>query len=404
MYDAIIVGAGPAGTTAALYAHRLGLKCILLDKSIFPRDKICGDALSGKSVRIMKELDLLDGVEQLYGSEINRITFGGPSHNQFDVYLKGSKVNQHITKGFVIPREIFDNYLFEKAAAVTETRQGFAVKDLVYEHSIVAGVKGETKEGLEEIVKAPIIIGCDGANSIVARKLGLYEMDMENTAVAIRCYYSGVEGLTDQIELHYLKEVNPGYFWLFPAGEGKANIGIGLSKNDAKKEGRTLRQILDEVTESEYFRDRFKNAKPLEKPVGWNLPLGSSHRKNHGDGYMLLGDAAGLIDPFTGEGIGNAMVAGKYAMQVAAKSKNTGDYSEKAFSEYDKLLWDEIGKELRTSTKLQSLARSSFLLNFVINRAARNEEVQDIISGMLSNEIPKEELSSPLFYFKILFS
>ena len=199
MYDAIIVGAGPAGTTAALYAHRLGLKCILLDKSIFPRDKICGDALSGKSVRIMKELDLLDSVEQLDGSEINRITFGGPSHNQFDVHLKGSKVNQHITKGFVIPREIFDNYLFEKAAAVTETRQGFAVKDLVYEHSRVAGVKGKTKEGVEEIVKAPIIIGCDGANSIVARKLGLYEMDMENTAVAIRCYYSGIEGLTDQI-------------------------------------------------------------------------------------------------------------------------------------------------------------------------------------------------------------
>ena len=88
MYDAIIVGAGPAGTTAALYAHRLGLKCILLDKSIFPRDKICGDALSGKAVRIMKELDLLDGVEQLNGSEINRITFGSPSHSQIDIYLK----------------------------------------------------------------------------------------------------------------------------------------------------------------------------------------------------------------------------------------------------------------------------------------------------------------------------
>jgi len=404
MYDAIIVGAGPAGTTAALYAHRLGLKCILLDKSIFPRDKICGDALSGKAVRIMKELDLLDGVEQLDGSEINRITFGSPSHSQIDIYLKGTNVNQHITKGFVIPREIFDNYLFEKADAVTETLQGFAVKDLVYEHSRIAGIKGETKEGQEEIFKAPIIMGCDGANSIVARKLGLYEMDMENTAVAIRCYYSGVEGLTDQIELHFIKEVNPGYFWLFPAGEGKANIGIGLSKNDAKKESRTLRQILDEVIQSDYFRDRFKNAKPMEKPVGWNLPLGRRHRKNYGDGFMLLGDAAGLIDPFTGEGIGNAMVAGKYAMQVAAESKNTGDYSEDAFSKYDQLLWDEIGKELRTSTKLQSLARSNFLLNFIINRAARNEEVQDIISGMLSNEIPKDELSSPLFYFKILFS
>jgi len=404
MYDVVIVGAGPAGTTAALYAHRLGLKCILLDKAVFPRDKICGDALSGKCVRIMRDLDILDEVGQLEGSEINRITFGSPKNKEFDVHLKGTSNNDNITTGFVIPREIFDNYLFEKADEVTETRQGFSVKDLIIENDHVVGVKGKTKNGNEEELRAPIVMGCDGYNSIVARKLGLYEMDMKHTSVAIRCYYEGVKGLTDQIELHYVKEVNPGYLWLFPAGDGRANIGIGLSKSDAKKENRTLRQVLDEITQTDYFKDRFADAKQLERPVGWNLPLGSLHRKNHGNGYMLLGDAAGLIDPFTGEGIGNAMVSAKYAMEIAEKSKESGDYSKIAFSEYDQLLWDEIGKELRTSTKLQNLAKSKFLLNFVINRAARNEEVQNIISGMLSNEIPKDELSSPLFYFKILFS
>ena len=400
----IIVGAGPAGSTAALYAHRLGLNCILLDKAVFPRDKICGDALSGKSVRLMRELNLLEGVEELEGSEINRITFGSPSHSQFDVHLKGNKNNDFITKGYVVPRKIFDNFLFKKADELTETRQGFTVNDVIYENDNISGVKGTNIEGKEEILNAPIIMGCDGANSIIARKLGLYEMDMENTAVAIRCYYEGVEGLSNQIELHYVSEVKPGYFWLFPAGNGKANIGIGLSKNDAKKEDRTLRQIMDEIVQSDYFRSRFGNARPLEKPVGWNLPLGRIQRKNHGNGFMLLGDAAGLVDPFTGEGIGNAMVAAKHAMQVASKAKNHKDYSERSFSEYDQLLWDDIGGELRTSTKLQSLARSSFLLNFVINRAARNEEVQSIISGMLSHEIPKDELSSPMFYLKILLS
>ena len=400
----IIVGAGPAGSTAALYAHRLGLNCILLDKAVFPRDKICGDALSGKSVRLMRELNLLEGVEELEGSEINRITFGSPSHSQFDVHLKGNKNNDYITKGYVVPRKIFDNFLFKKADELTETRQGFTVNDIIYQNDNISGVKGTNIEGKEEILNAPVIMGCDGANSIIARKLGLYEMDMENTAVAIRCYYEGVEGLSNQIELHYVSEVKPGYFWLFPAGNGKANIGIGLSKNDAKKEDRTLRQIMDEIVQSDYFRSRFGNARPLEKPVGWNLPLGRIQRKNHGNGFMLLGDAAGLVDPFTGEGIGNAMVAAKHAMQVASKAKNHKDYSERSFSEYDQLLWDDIGGELRTSTKLQSLARSSFLLNFVINRAARNEEVQSIISGMLSHEIPKDELSSPMFYLKILLS
>lgn len=403
-YDIIIVGAGPAGATAALYANRSNLKCLLIDKSFFPRDKVCGDALSGKSVRIMRELGLVDEVEQLNGSLINRITFGSPSHKQFDINLKGSSDPAHIKQGFVIPREIFDNYLFEKAKSVTDTKEGFTVTDLVYDKGILSGIKGINNNKEEEEFKAPIIMGCDGANSIVSRKLKLYEMDMKNTAVAIRCYYKGVKGLTDQIELHYVEEVLPGYFWLFPAGDGIANIGIGLSKNDAKKEKRNLKQILNDVISSEYFKSRFSDAKPLEKPVGWNLPLGRIKRKSYGDGFMLLGDAAGLIDPFTGEGIGNAMVSAKYAIQVASQAKKMNNYSKSFLSEYDKLLWSEVGKELKTSTKLQGLARSKFLLNFVINRAARNKEVQDIISGMLTNEIPKDKLSNPMFYFKILFS
>ena len=404
MYDLIIVGAGPAGTTAALYAERNNLNCIVVDKAIFPRDKICGDALSGKSVRIFDELNLTKEIEKLEGSEINRITFGGPNHKHFDVHLKGNKKNNYITKGFVIPRKVFDYFLFKKAKEVTEILEGFKVKDLIYKNGKPAGIKGVNRKGDEQIIEAPIILGCDGAHSIISRKLDAYKKDMEHTAVAIRCYYEGVEGLSNQIELHYISEVKPGYFWLFPAGGNKANIGIGLSKNDAKKEDRTLTNIMEDVTQSQYFKDRFSNAKPLEKPKGWNLPMGSIHRKNYGDGYMLLGDAAGLVDPFTGEGIGNAMVAAKYAISTAKKAKDKGDYSKNVLGEYDQLLWGEIGKELRTSTKLQSLSRSSFLLNFVINRASRNQEVQDIISGMLSKEIPKDELSSPLFYFKILFS
>ena len=403
MYDVIIVGAGPAGTTAALYAHKIGLKSLLIDKSFFPRDKVCGDALSGKSVRILRELNLLDDINDLNGSEINRITFGSPSNKQFDLLLNNRKNNQ-IQKGFVIKRAIFDSFLFNKADEVTETIQGFTVTDLIYDNQQIAGIKGKRKDGMIEEYHSHIVMGCDGYNSIIARKVGLYEMDTEHTAVGLRCYYKGVKGLTDQIELHYVKEVIPGYFWLFPAGDGIANIGLGIGKKHLKNKNLNLIQTLGQITKSDYFKDRFSKAEQLEKPVGWNLPFGSIHRKNHGDKFMLLGDAAGLIDPFTGEGIGNAMVSGKYAIEVAANSLNVGNLSEKSFSEYDNLLWDEIGKELRASTKLHKLAKSKFLLNFVMNRAARNDEVQEIISGMLSNEIPKDELSNPSFYFKILFS
>ena len=404
MYDVIIVGAGPSGTSAALYANRLGLKAILLDKSSFPRDKICGDALSGKTVRVLRDLDLLEGVKKLEGATIGRITFGSPGNQHFNVQLKGSEQNDYITEGYVIPRKVFDNFLFQKAAEVTETRQRFNVKDIIKDGENVSGVEGVNADGNLERIEAPIIMGADGPNSIISRKMDLYEMDMKNTAVALRCYYKGVEGLTNQIELHYIEEVNPGYFWLFPAGNGTANIGIGLSKDEAKKKNTKLRDILDQVINSDRFRDRFKNARPMEKPTGWNLPLGRIKRTNHGNGYMLLGDAAGLVDPFTGEGIGNGMVSGMHASKIASKAVELNNYKDDILEEYDTLLWNELGGELRTSSKLADLARYSFLLNFVISRAVRNKGVRDIISGMLSQEISKDDLSKPSFYFKILFS
>ena len=402
-YDIIIVGGGPAGTSAAIFAHQLGLKAIILEKLFFPRDKICGDALSGKSVRYMRELGILDEVSRLEGATINRLTFGSPSHKQFDVHLVNRHNKSSIKQGYVIKRELFDNLLFDRAREMVKVEEGFNVNEIIYDGDSIIGVSG-TQEKEKKNIYAPLILGCDGAKSTLARKLGLHSEDQENTAIAIRCYYEGVKGLTDQIELHFVDEVLPGYFWLFPAGNNIANIGIGLSKKDAKKDERKLTDILEEVTKSNHFKDRFSDATPLENPKGWALPLGRIKRENHGNGFMLLGDAAGLIDPFTGEGIGNAMASAKVAIETAVKAISENNFSKEMLSEYDRRIWEELGAELRTSTKLQNMANYRMLLNIVINKASRNEEIQDIISGMLADEIPKEKLSNPLFYLKVLFS
>ena len=104
-YDLAIVGGGPAGATAALYASRLGLKAILIDKSIWPRDKICGDALSGKAVDMLKDLDILSEIKLLDGSTINRIVFGSPNNKIFEIDLSKSLNDRHIREGYVIPRK-----------------------------------------------------------------------------------------------------------------------------------------------------------------------------------------------------------------------------------------------------------------------------------------------------------
>ena len=384
MYDAIIVGAGPAGTSAALYGNRLGLKTLLLDKSAFPRDKTCGDALSGKSVKILDDLDLLEGVNNLDGSIIQRIIFANPKHSECELLLDKSLNKQHISHGYVIPRSIFDNYMFEKAKKVSDAEEGFTVNDLLFEGNRVIGVKGKSVDGSEKEFRGNLILGADGPNSIVSKKVGLYQMDMDHTAVGIRCYYENVKDLTDQIELHYVEEINPGYFWIFPAGKNRANIGVGLLKSIVKKESRNLGEIMINIINSDNFKYRFSDAILLEKPTGWNLPLGSIKRKNHGEGFLLLGDAAGLVDPFTGEGIGNAMVSGQIAAETAAKAKEKNDFSKKYLKKYDKKLWNHLGSELNTSAKLLKLARSKLLLNYVKGPGAAHQ-MQNFQSDILSN-------------------
>ncbi|MBT3664952.1 geranylgeranyl reductase family protein [bacterium] len=404
MYDAIIVGAGPAGSSAAIYCNKLGLNTLLLDKSIFPRDKICGDALSGKSVKILEELDLLQDLDKLDGAIVNRIIFGNPNHSECELHLNKSLNKRHISHGFVIPRKIFDNYLFKKASDVSNVVSGFNVEDLIYNKSQVIGVKGKSINGEQKKYFGNIVLGADGPYSIISRKSGLYNSDMNYTAVGLRCYYENVEDLTDQIELHYVNETIPGYFWIFPAGNKKANIGVGLLKSRAKKKKYNLQQIMKQVINSKNFKHRFKNSNALEKPKGWNLPFGNTKRGNHGNGFLLLGDAAGLVDPFTGEGIGNAMESGKIAADIVLKAKKLNNFSNQILSEYDKVLWEYLGSELKTSTLLLKLAHYRILLNFVIDRASRNKNIKNMISGMLANEVPKTELSNPMFYLKTLFS
>ena len=403
-FDLIIVGAGPAGATATLYAAKKGLKVLLLDKASFPRDKVCGDALSGKSVDVLKELNLIEGVRNLPGATITRIIFGSPDGSALNIDLTQSKLNQ-IPEGFVIRRSVFDQFMFEQARAVAnECHENFTVTDLIIEDDQVRGVTGKPGDSGDTVsYRAPLTLGADGYRSIVARKAGLYSHDPKHMVVALRQYFEGVDGLTDQIELHFIDEVNPGYFWLFPLEDGKANIGIGMLHKAIRQQKVDLKQALANAINSPRFRDRFSHAAPLEDPVGWNLPVGSKHYPSVGNGFMLLGDAAGLIDPFTGEGIGNALYSARYAVGTAIEALKADDFSKKSLAEYDHRLWSEIGRELRISTQLQKFGRWPRLLNIVIKKAERNRDLADLIAGMIANEVPRNRLVNPMFYLKLLF-
>ncbi len=403
IYDIIIVGAGPAGSVAAIYARQKGFKTLLLEKSKFPRDKICGDAVSGKSMNILKELNLLEKAQKLPGAIIDSITFGSPSNDQVNIGLM--KTKNGTPGGLVIKRIHFDNFLFEHAkASGCEIIEQFKTDDIIVKDGFLKGVKGKDKNGKKRAFEGKIILGADGYNSIIARKTGLYKHEPEHWVVALRQYYKNVSGMNGQLEIHYTKKAQPGYFWIFPLENGYANVGIGMLHKTLKAKKLDLKVLLDDTINHFPFKERFQNAQAIENPVGWNLPVASKRRKSYGNGFMLLGDAAGLIDPFTGEGIGNALYSAKYAVNRAAEAIEINDFSAAFFGEFENRLWNTIGNELSVSTRLQKVGRITPLLNFVIGKASRNENVKDIISGMMRNEVPKKQLANPLFYIKLLFT
>jgi flavin-dependent dehydrogenase len=267
-------------------------------------------------------------------------------------------------------------------------------------------IHGKSKdEDQERTFTGKIVFGADGYKSTVAQKLGLYHYDTKHTLVALRAYYKNVSQMSDHIEIHFVKESLPGYFWIFPLTDGLANVGIGMKHYDIKKRKIDLFKVLDQVIESPNFRQRFAEAKLVDEVKGWNLPTGSIFRPNYTDGVLLIGDAAGLIDPFTGEGIGNAMTSAKIAVEVASGATKEKKSGRRRLEEYHHLLKETIGSELQLSYRLQQIGtRFPFLLNLVIGKAARSQEVSDWISTMIADEESKQDLTHPLTYWRLLWS
>jgi geranylgeranyl reductase family protein len=408
-YDVVIVGAGPGGSSSAMFLQKKGYNVLLVDKQKFPRDKICGDAVSGKSVGMLKALGLEKEMEKVLHAKIYGLIFSSPNGKILEIPfpLKDEK-GETKPRGYVSRRIVFDNFLFGHAKKIVDTKEEFQVTEILKDESgKVCGIKGmdlNTKQNFE--FKSKFVIGADGVYSIVANKTGAKKVPEDHVCEATRVYYQNVGGMTPNIEIHFIEDVMPGYFWIFPLEDGKANVGLGMLRSERKKRNINLVEATEKVIATHpIFKERFKNAERLNEIKGWTLPFGSFRRTLHGPGYLLVGDAASLVDPFSGEGIGNAMTSAKFASEAIDHAIKTSDFSNETIAkEYDEKLWNEIGPELKTSLMLQKIGRHKWLLNLVVGKASKSKEVRETISGMLVNEKARKEFISPMFYLKLLFA
>ncbi|MFH1257392.1 MAG: geranylgeranyl reductase family protein [Candidatus Micrarchaeota archaeon] len=414
-YDVVIVGGGPGGSTCAAFLGKMKHKVLLLDKAKFPRDKTCGDAISGKSRGVLRDLGIVDIVEEAPHMKVFGVAFSSPDGTYVDIPIPQEKGMDY---GYTCRRFVYDNLLFQYAKKFSTVKEETEVTDVIKEGEKVVGVKAmDKKTGEEHVYKAKIVVGSDGANSVVARKLGLGEAKPEHICAGVRGYFKGVTNLTKSIELHFVDSMIPGYFWIFPLEDGLANVGAGMLASDMQARHVNLKEeTLRVIRENPIFKERFANAKQMGYDAngqlvevedgirGWNLPLGSVHRKLAGNGFVLTGDPGSLIDPFSGEGIGNAMTSAKLASATIHKAIEANDFSEKMLSEYETNLYNLLWYELNNSWKMQKRGRNKRLINWVLKKAAKSKEMREIISASLIDQHARQGFGSPLFYLKILFT
>jgi len=402
LYDAVVIGAGPAGTIASMLLKKAGKKVLLIDKARFPRDKICGDAQGRKLASVLNELGIYDEYRKLPGVEIYGLRLSSPKGVQLDIDIVGRLENP----GYIVRRKDLDNFLFRKARALgVRIMEEVALNDIIFEGSRVKCLKCTDLKSKKELeIRARLYIGADGADSLFARKLGL-KNPPEHFIVALRAYYRNVSGLSDKIELHLLKNLVPGYLWIFPLTNNEANVGLGMVVKARNKKGVNLAEELrNAITENPLFKERFRNAEPIDGIKAWNLPLASHRRKCFGENHLLVGDAAGLINPLSGEGVGTASLSARHAVRAALKALDSNEINEEVLSEYEKNLWNEIGKEIQTDYRIQKLGqRFPFLVNRLIDKASKDEEFRKKFESLIPHTHGKEKIGKWSFIASLFF-
>lgn len=407
----IIIGAGPAGSSASIFLTKDNIPHIILEKSSFPRDKICGDACSGKTTEVLRKAnpdwlqEIVSGTDKF--NPCDGIDFIAPNGKKLSVPFRLTKRKDNEITGFTSPRLVFDNYLFSKAqisnvATIFQNVKGIQITKLPNGgFEVSAHIDNSYKT-----FHTSLIIAADGDKSATTKALLGNDLPLQSDCVGIRAYYTNVKGLSEDnfIELHFMNEFLPGYFWIFPMPNGRVNVGAGMLTKYVKKNKVNLRErMLAAMEKHPVLKERFKDAQLEGKILGWGLPMATTQRSISGNHYLLTGDAAGLIDPFSGEGIGNAMYSGMLAAWACKKAMEAKDYSS-AFlkTNYDDAVYRYFGAEFKISTAMQKLCNYPFLFNMVVNKSQKSESLRKTISGMFSDMQVRDQLRKPSFYWKVL--
>ncbi|MGH6839839.1 MAG: NAD(P)/FAD-dependent oxidoreductase, partial [Methylocella sp.] len=342
---------------AACHLARSGASVILLDRAIFPRDKVCGDFV-GPSALV--ELDRL-GVSPMDDYARTNIA------RRAALFIDGQElisrpfpeIEGMPSHGRVIPRLALDQFIVDAArGAGARVMEGYRLRGFAAGREAVA-VEAASSNG-HFTLSCRLLIGADGSSSTVAR-LMRGSAPRRDRFIAARAYFANVEGPDDQLDLYFDGRCYPGFTWLFPTGNGEANVGLGLALETWPAHNLTPAAMLRRLMRDDAaLAARLRNARLLGKVVGWPLMTYNHRLKIVSNRVMLIGDAASLINPLNGEGIQYALLSARWAAEALAPCLRDDDFSAPALAPFAA----RVESELR-----YDMALARLIVQFVSNRA-----------------------------------
>ncbi len=391
----MVVGGGPAGSAVATLLARAGRDVLLLDAARFPRDKVCGEGISPGAWPLLERLGAAEDVRSLAPRPLRGMRLVSPDGTAFQGSYRGEG-----RAGFAVRRLALDAALLSVARrAGAEVREGVPVRDLLQEGGAVTGVLVE-EGACRRFVRARVVVGADGRRSVVGRRLLLLREHRRLRRFAVRGHWEGMEGLADFGEMHVAAG---GYCGVAPLPDGAANVAFVLDRRAMAPaagdlEGfyrGSLRRLWPRLAE------RLHRARLLEPPraVG---PLALECRSASAPGAVLVGDAAGFYDPFTGEGVTLALRTAEMAAAAVLRALDTPGASTHFLAGYERERRAATRGKFRFNRMLQLAVSSRRAADAVARRLARRPDIADRLVGVAGDFEPAQSLVSPRLVWDLL--